>query len=459
MNANKINQLREHMNQLFLANPELIGSIKFTKLNEEHPNFELLTNPLANVGEPNGVQNLLSNRSPHDLQKLKKSYLSSDESPKEADDGGQSKQKTSSKFWEAISREMTRNPKNSKFPTIKRINNVLNIFKAKIEKVEQVYDTGNLKSTPRDAKNSHNLNDALNAKEKKLKLTDTSQYKGKEDSVEASKVQNDPEGENGVVYYSYKKKSHLKLKEMRERLAQQRPKSSNGTEVSQADVEDAMRRVGGNKSSYSESFFKTDPLSQGRIVRPLSHYNSRRPNNVASSSNDSKQTIQKRKNVKQEKGMGVVERLTKDFLNKEKKVSEEELLQGREFKFKRAKDLYLEKKQFGDTEVFQREALKKIKSCRNAFYEKITNNRAALFETVKFIKDKKTRKFNIFLPDFDRAETVKGEERDLIFASHEQMKYYDDTHNAPELEGLNKINRILEGNILLFWKHSKEMNN
>ena len=156
--SNKINQLREHINQLFLSNPELIGSIKFQKLEDEKLNANHL---LSNLPDP-----LSFDHNDHHYDPKKQGYLSPDDTPPEGEEH-KKKGKNTGKLWEAISREMTREHKGSKVPTIKRINNVLNIFKATIEKPEQKYDVIEIKPPPRSL--SLNAADAKIGKDKKGK--------------------------------------------------------------------------------------------------------------------------------------------------------------------------------------------------------------------------------------------------------------------------------------------------
>ena len=427
------------MNQLFLSNPELIGSIKFTKLEDEKLNANHL---LSNIPDP-----LTDDLRDHNQDTKKQNYLSEEDSPTE---GGEdrSKNKSTGKFWETISREMTREHKGSKIPTIKRINHVLNIFKATIEKPEQKYDLIDVKPPPR----SSSMGGAI-GKDKKKNTESLS--KGREDDFalgKPAKSKNEPVEDDGIVYYSFKKKMQLKLKEKQQNMKEQQKLVTElaGQGDREDNEEQSPKKTGQMKSEYSDIMGKGDPRRQS-----MNNINTTKVMSKAPSSNDvSKQSIIRPKTGKPG-GMSVVERLTKDIFHGVKVVSEEELLAGKEFKFKRAKELYLEKKRFGDTDAFESGALKKIKNFKREFNEKVANNKAALFESVKFTKEKKARKYNLFTPDFDRVSGISEAERDMIFASHDFTKIHEFGDN-PETQGLAKINKILEGNIIMFWKSAKE---
>ena len=198
------------MNQLFLSNPELIGSIKFTKLEDDKLDANHL---LSSIPEP------LTDQNDGQHVNKKQGYISPEEGPSEGEEP--SKKKSTATFWETISREMTQDHKANKLPTIKRINNVLNIFKAVIEKPEQKYETIDSKPTPRT--NSLSAVDGRSLKEKRQKSQEA-QLKFKEDessNTKQTKQKSDPTADDGIVYYSFKKKMQLKLKEKQHKLQEQ----------------------------------------------------------------------------------------------------------------------------------------------------------------------------------------------------------------------------------------------
>ena len=242
----------------------------------------------------------------------------------------------------------------------------------------------------------------------------------------------------------------MKLKEKQENLKQQQKIAGAiqaAREAEELEEASSPKKLAGTRTDHSD-------ITQRGGDRRHSQNTIKGQSKAPSSNNESKLSIMRPKSGKPG-GMSVVERLTKDIFHTQKVISEEELLQGKEFKFKRAKELYLEKKRFGDTDAFESGALKKIKHFKREFNEKVANNKGALFESVKFTKEKKARKYNLFTPDFEKVAQISEADRDQIFSSHDFTKLNEFGDNV-ETQGLAKINKILEGNILLFWKSAKE---
>ena len=443
---NKINQLREQMNQLFLANPELIDSIKFTKFGDSADLKE--TDQKARISsQPTGKA--------RESKKLS-GFVTSDESPSESEDLKRDKRAPNSKFWEIISREMTRISKHSKLPTIKRISNVLNIYKAKLEKLEQNYDLQAGRNTSTGINPSRSLDNLVLA-DKKAKSSELNRSKIKDaTSEEGHNAFVEYAGEEGVTYYSFKKQMHLTMREKRKLLIDEGKKEQGAITLQDHTISDfeetgSKRAFGGNKSTVSEGV-KFE--AAGSInYKGFPQHNRRK----GSSINDSKSAITyKKQKPARSSGMGVIERLTKDIGGASKKETEEDLLNGKEFGFQRAKELFIEKKRYGDTDVFKREALKKIKSFKSDFHDRVGANLVNGGNTIKFQKEKKTKRLNLFTPEFDRGLGVSENDKEIIFSSHDSKKFLEDRKVTSELEALNKISKMLEGNITLFWKDSLE---
>lgn len=446
------------MNQLFLANPELIDSIKFSKFDEDKYGFNNLLDPLSKPPEFS-LGNREQQSSPSPDRHKNHGYLTSDDSPSDKEGGEQHKRQLSSKFWDVISREMTRLPKNSKIPTIKRVNNVLNIFKMKVDKPEPNIEILSTKATPY-ATASLGANEARGSKDKKPRAPDQTHPKFKEDNAENGGLagNGDAQVNDGILYYSFKKRMHLNLKDRREKLQRQRNQFlAEAGDLTGTDYDETTSKRQGiaNKSNFSEGL-KFHGLGSTVPTRPHSQHG--RPSSQHGSVNDSRQFIMRRKSSKAPpgSGMSVIERLTKDFLNNKNKDAEEDLPQGKEFKSEKAKEIYIEKKQYGDTETFRRESIKRIKNVKKDFHDYVVANRASITEPIKFVKEKKSKKYNLFMADFEQVAGVSEMEKELIFASKDAMRNMEDPRDHPANEGLGKLSKIIDGNILLFWKYSKE---
>lgn len=197
--------LKEQMSQFFLSNPLLQDEIKFQDLNEE----------IAKEAQP------IENKSPS-------SSLKKQAEKKE-------NVQNFSPYWGTFSKEIMRNcRKNVKMPpSLESINNRLNIFRAKIDKVDHLElltrDTVDKKQVK---KGSNILN--ISAKKQNLnKESDAKEIKEKEQEEELD-LQN--EDDEDIVYYSFKKKMQLALhkrkelerleKENKEKLKKNNPNTS-----------------------------------------------------------------------------------------------------------------------------------------------------------------------------------------------------------------------------------------
>lgn len=110
------------MNQLFLANPELVDEMKEVIIHESDSGDEGISSPQKNQGFPSPL--------PSPVKDILGDREATFNLPNEEEKGPKSK------FWGAISKEMQKTAKTSKVLNINQINHHLNIYKTAIQKPE-----------------------------------------------------------------------------------------------------------------------------------------------------------------------------------------------------------------------------------------------------------------------------------------------------------------------------------
>jgi len=118
-----------------------------------------------------------------------------------------------------------------------------------------------------------------------------------------------------------------------------------------------------------------------------------------------------------------------------------------------AEGLYKDLKEYGDTETFKKVAQTRILNYKKDFKEKIGKTKG-LQEGITFTKEK-NKTLNLFVPDLsnEQKETAKRL-ADSIFVPVEVNKAAEDTKDENMI--LFKLSKMYLGNILEFWKDTKD---
>lgn len=183
------------MTQFFLSNPALQDDIKFETMALEGENFGKDNQNIINS------KNHEQNYNPPEI----KTPPNEQSSPSKAE-----KQTDFSKYWGTLSKEIMRNThKGRKMPpTLESVNNRLNIFRAKIEKVDHLEllakessrDKKTLKTQKNTTKNEEETKETPTHKETEIKTAPN-----EESNISYANDEDD------IVYYSFKKKMQLAL--------------------------------------------------------------------------------------------------------------------------------------------------------------------------------------------------------------------------------------------------------
>jgi len=429
--ANKFHQLRETMNQLFLANPELANEIKF----EQYVADEEVESPKNHPTSPRRLQ--------------ANSGSLAEVTQTETKDTAPVNNSSSSKFWNVIGKEMTKQQKNSKLPSLPQINHILNIYKTKIDK----NDAQETVSSPPKRSSAHKAKADLRIQSAKMpgeKNFSAIRPKSTRNNLQgASSPQNASMGEDeedGVTYYSSRKKIHLKLKQRRQQLEAEEAQRKKELEIEQEKLakEREQKQMMSTLAELDEELMKNKPANDDAegegTTRNTLKVKPRQPS---------------RENTLRPVG-NIFDRLTKDLANKKATEEDDDPNIRRTFISPFAETLYKDMKAFGDPEAFKKIAQARIVNYKKEFKEKLAKQKQLQQEGLKFSKEN-LRHLNMFLPDYEKSLPIQNKE--AIFASSEMLKdlSQEDRENNPEIEILEKYQKIWAGNILELWKESKDV--
>lgn len=404
---------------MFLAEPDLIDQIKFEKFKEDDDD-------LPQAGQSKKDDNKLlepQTRSPSPTQKrgtgLSLGLL--EESFTDSEDKG-NKPQLSSKYWDVINKEMVQTGKQKTLPSIKRINHILNIYKAKLDYHDTIPE-------------SHSANAKTNLKDKKQ--SSAPKPRGKDDEQTILPMNPEYVDDVGVEVFSFKRRMQLKVKKHRETQSlekKEQPQTEKSSVIVTIEPQASIKRPEPRTSSVET------PKLRSNVETPKAELVSQ-----PSLRGFSRQSTLKGITLKST--MGVVERLTKSSNKKDEVV----IVDGKEFKSMRAWELYNEKQKSTDFEQFKREAVKKIKQTKREFYDRVQNAKPVVPETIKFTKDNTSRLTNLLMPEFDKAVKFNEKEKESIFALDDGAT--DDRYNNMiDREIIGKMSKLFNGNILHAWK-------
>lgn len=355
------------MSQFFISNPLLQDEIKF-----EDPNEELAkeTQPIEHKSPSSSL-----NKKPEKKENIQ----------------------NFSPYWGTFSKEIMRNcRKNVKMPpSLESINNRLNIFRAKIDKVDHLEL---LTRDTIDKKPVKKVGNILNTSAKKQNLNKESDVKDIKEKEQEEELELQNDDDEDIVYYSFKKKMQLALhkrkelerleKENKEKLKKNNPNASFESNNSSANKKDRpiFERLFGEK--------KPDPKD-------------------------------------------------KDNTNKDKDDKSQE------FQTDIGKLLYHTLKQSGDNmENFKKLATGFIRDYNKNVKDQLYKLKYKNFppQIPKFTADE-TKSLNILLPDYNVGMFIQN--KGALFQNLDDVKA---TPNTPEYEIVKTINKIMDGKILQFWK-------
>jgi len=430
--ANKFHQLRETMNQLFLANPELANEIKFEQYYAAD-DYDV-ESPKNHPVSPRRIQ---GSGSITDLAQQQQ----------QAESTAPPVNNASSKFWGVIGKEMTKQQKNSKLPSLPQINHILNIYKTKIDK-NDAQDAANSppkRSSMVKAKADLRIQSAKMSGEKNFSSLKPKSAKNGLQSPQGNASMGEEE-EDGVTYYSTRKKTHLKFKQRRAQLEAEELQRKKELEIEQEKLakEREQKQMMSTLAELDEELMKNkapieDADGEGTTRNTLKP-KPRQPS---------------RENTLRPVG-NIFERLTKDLANKKQTEEDDDPNAKRIFISPFAETLYKDMKAFGDPEAFKKIAQARIMNYKKEFKEKLAKQKQVPQEGLKFSKEN-LRHLNMFLPDYEKSMPVQNKE--AIFANSEVISRdlsQEDRENNPEIDILSRYQKIWAGNILELWKESKD---
>jgi len=340
-------------------------------------------------------------------------------------------------------------------PSLVQINHNLNIFKAQLSKPEM--------TEALSKRNSPRASDvrAIPQRVQSAKATIGGKSKSKnkknpaDPGVQTPNTPNIPnideaeEDEEGVKYYSFQKKMHLKFKQKRlQMMAEELQKKKEQEleaerlekEKEQAQVMSSLAELDEEMMKQKNRYPKGDDSSVAQSVK-------------APFRNRARQYTLK----KDMKSQGnIFERLTKDYLNQNKPEEEEEdPATKRIFLSNFAEQLYKEMQEYGDTESFKKVAQAKIINYKKDFKEKNAKIKG-LQEGITFTKEK-NKYLNQYVPDVSNEQKENAKRlADSIFVPVEVTGNKATDDNREENVILFKLSKMYLGNILEFWKDTKD---
>ena len=422
------------MNQLFLTSPELQDNIKFEQ--NEYDQDKLPIKPQQNIGTPK------KNQSP-----LDHIYSSVDDIITDSE-ANEKRRSLQSKYWGFLSKEMTRAPKQSNIPPLKIINHRLNIFKAKFDApdigIDKLLNMGSELKNDKAKASTVNSNQIKTKKElnqnTRVKETTEKTLQNK-DNLDLLEYRNPNDVESGVMYYSFKKKMHLKVK--REREIKNKMKNLGEFQPNK-QPKDLDVLIYDNLDSQSSSFVGEE------IIKPF-RVSSAKPSETGNTEKNKKDQTK----VKFTKNKSnIFDRLTKDLLNTQ--IKEEDHSKKRIFISNIAEEIYKDLKEFGDTDAFKKIAYGKFRQFKKDFRDKIHKYKTFPPENIKFTKNK-TKENNLYFPNFELASSIIDKES-IFNGVNDFTKTNDDLKESNQNEMWHKMNKILTGNMINFWNKTKDNN-
>lgn len=363
------------------------------------------------------------------------SMLSLGSSDESMTDGGEKPKKpqVTSKFWNVIHKEMVGNVKQKAFPSIKKINNVLNIYKSKLDAADTITDfssTNPTKQAPR-----YNMDQGPTEGRQK----DKKNLKGKDGDQSSFRAQTEFLDESGVEVFSFKRRMQLEFKQKRDNSFQKKKKDSSKIE-NPSQLGSGLEDQGNTtfKKIQAKPTLSETPKAEAQTLLSLE------PTRSVVRKDSKKLTTKGGGGVM----FGVIERLTKAS-----KKDESVNMEGKEFKYAKAKELFAERQKATDFEQFKRDAIKKIKQSKREFYDKIQNSKPIVPESIKFVKDKVSRRNNLMMPDFEKAVKFNEKEKEFIFMLNDLPGNNEDRNAITnDKENMEKLSKIMEGNLHYIWK-------
>jgi len=405
------------MNQLFLSNPDLAEEIKFDKLYFAE-DFDLESPKLANLGSATSPK-----KGPGGgIANLNESFSFADE-PNEG-------KKNTGKFWGAISREMTKTQKNSGMPSLNQVNHILNIYKMKFETKEDID-----KKEPAKRKKSP----SRKKEKQKPKEVKPPAIVGPQNTVGLE------DEEDGVRYFSFRKKIHLQFKQRRLQMEREENKRRKELEAEREKLA---------KENLQKAMMTTLAELDTEIMRnKVTEENDRSGDGTSRANAKLKNKANSRENSLKPQG-NIFDRLTKDM--NAMPEEEEDPLNKKVFLSQFAKNLYREMKNATDLEVFKKNAQIKIANYKRDYRDKISKMKPLPTDSLRFNKEK-TRYLNMFMPDFDKV-AAPPHNKDAVFMVGEVARDTDEWIENPEFAILGKFQKIRAGNMFSFWQDTKDLN-
>jgi len=410
------------MNQLFLSNPDLAEEIKFDKLYFAE-DFDLLESPklannlAASISPKKGPGGVIGN--------LNESFSLGEE----LTEG----KKGSGKFWSAISREMTKPQKNSGLPPLNQVNHILNIYKMKFDNKNEAQE---LKNQAKRKKSPSRKKDKQKPKEVKPPAIVGPQNMntvGLEDE------------EDGVRYYSFRKKIHLQFKQRR--LIKEREENQKRKELEAEREKEA-------KENLQRAMMTTLAGLDIEIMKnKVTEDNSQNEEGTSRANMKLKNKINSRENSLKPQG-NIFDRLTKDM--NAIPEEEEDPASKKIFLSQFAQNLYKEMKASTDLEAFKKNAQIKIMNYKRDYRDKIAKMKPLPTDGLRFNKEK-TRYLNMLMPDFEKMSSPPHN-KDLVFMVGEVARDTNEWMENPEFAILGKFQKVKTGNIFAFWQDTKDLN-
>lgn len=429
MYMNRVNKMKDQINQMFTANPALKASLVFAD-EDFAEEKQAPPVPAANTKEKSELAKTLGSS-----DALKAS----------------SKEPPMAPGWSRISNSIIGSSmKQKKQPTLKQLNHRINIFKSKVKKYDFETDlfasnlpmspTNDQKNKDKDSKNGKGgANNGKNGKN-----DDEKKNMGGDDEEEGKEPEFDPKKD--IEYFSYRKTVQLNA---RMKKAEQEEKKRMSMSPKKQQEEQRIKEVSPQPRATSAVNFKG-----GAKINTSQTHTSLNTNNIQGLGAAKKIPFHERQ--AQKFGGG------KDSANPTER--EKKKPQQMQFLTKHAERLYDALHGNGSREELKSMAQAVINQFKKEKKEALRKAKVYPPPQIKF-PTAETKKLQLFLPDFTNELYLQSKEaKDAIFSEitkidGNKISFHleDMNENIPqECESLLKINSILEGNLFKYWKKLQE---
>ena len=333
-------------------------------------------------------------------------------------------------------------------PSVEYINQRINIYRARIEK-PSIYDVLLAESKQTNNFQIKKLKNMSETERRKKHIHDKAEEKMRQET-------------GNVKYFSYKKKIQFKMrikkeeKNLEEKVLQENQVRNQKKEAASIQVGSTeFRSTISPKSRGLTSVASLTNTGTAQESRKQLESTNTGANNLGSTTKEGERNNNNNNNSGSPgnhpgpvKKTRVFERLFQDANRKQEQqpILDIEEPIDREFKSAVGEEFYRALKNCNDIDSIKRTALNFITNFRNKALENFDLKNSPLNNIPRFFGDE-SKEFNVFFPDFSIKNDLTQKEIDDIFDRPEKLE---------NVEGntflLRKINKIMNGSIIKYWK-------